>query len=317
MSTGKIEKMREARESPVVILQEYNTFRSNCAKALVCCFEGFDDVSFYSVVFRMVRPTLLFKPFVCKGKGRVLKLRDILSRNQTHVSDLNVFFIDKDFDGLRGYASGDDLYCTETYSFENLLVTENVLERLLITEFRCVNEDASDIPVIMDLFRKRYDEFVLAMRIANAILFFCRKNQVATKGLENKIERYVKVSLSSVTSLACFDATVLLLGIKSDANRDGKIPVTEQAVESTKEEFELIPPYTGWRGKFAYGFFIKFLSALKEDRGGACPTYFSQRAKMQFDPRGNIISALATSINIPDSLRNFITKIKEPICFQP
>lgn len=299
MSDLRVVQMRDARRIPQVALQRYNALRSKNAGRLVCAFEGAEDVTFYEVAFRRVRDDLSHSALVCNGKDQVLGLRSLLRSNVAAANDPVAFFIDHDFDGFKGHADGADIYCTPTYSIENMCVDVDVLTSLLRAEFKCSDESADDdIRAITGIFEARKAEFLAAMEFPNRMLFYARRTRVKLAPVENDLRKYINVSLTQVRPVADAAEMLKLVGF-SDA--PDLLLVENEAIA-----FGELDPVNQWRGKFIYSFFRKILSEIKEDRGRRPPTHFAKRANVTFDPASDITRAIASMIKLPTCLISFI-----------
>jgi len=302
MSEERLEKMRAALDKPQVLLQKYNILRTRHAGKWICAFEGHEDVAFYDVLFDKVGVQFNHVPFVCLGKDYVLQLRQVLSRNTSQDSQLVRYFVDRDFDGLKGHEPGEDVYVTPCYSFENLLVNVTVLKKLMQSEFRCNAEDAAeDIEKIENLFAERLSEFISSIRQANFLLHAARSQGIKLNNADNELSKYVRISLSCVKSNGTQAEVAKLLGYATEPD--------ESMLAASKPAFDKLDPQLDWRGKFIFAFFRKFLALLKDDRGGRSPKYFNSRANMDFNSNGDIIRSLASMITVPDCLRNFISRM--------
>ncbi|MCK9814473.1 DUF4435 domain-containing protein [Pseudomonas sp. MAFF 302046] len=151
-----LEKMRASRNNSQVALISYTTVRGKNPEKLICVFEGYEDLPYYETIFNRVGNRIAFASIIAKGKDQVLSLRQALQNN--HYQDDKVrFFVDQDFDGLKGYSSGEDIYMTEGYSIENHLADAKILSSLLNSEFKChADEDEESINKVNALF----DEFL-------------------------------------------------------------------------------------------------------------------------------------------------------------
>jgi hypothetical protein len=305
MSADRIDKLREARDKPPVSLQRYNSLRSKDSGKLICAFEGYDDVTFYDAMFNKINAGIQYSPLVCNGKDKVLALREILARNVAADGSPVRFFVDTDFDGLKGKPPGPDIYLTPCYSIENLLVGKHTLEKLLRGEFRCHDEHSDlDIEDISNLFQLRLTEFNACMYDANHLLFFARKSTLQLKSIDEKFTtKFLDINLKQI-KVAGSHTEWALLGYTNP-------PDTSQ-VAACKPAFDLLDRTKDWRGKFLFAFFKKFLSLLKEDRGGKEPVYFKGRVNMSFAPDGDIIRMLTAMIPVPDCLRAFISNFPAP-----
>lgn len=298
MSAARIEKLRAGRNNEQVQLQSYNNFRSRQGGKLVCAFEGHDDVTFYETMFGKISANIRYVPYVCLGKDKVLQLRQILARNVASDSHLMRYFIDHDFDGLKGQPFDDNLYVTPCYSIENLLVGQAVLEGLLRAEYRCHDEYAAqDVAVIGKLFEDRVSEFISCMRDVNCWLHSARTQGIILGEMKDDIEKYLRISLKAITTNAQAGELQVLIGYASAPD------VTK--LTASLPAFEALDPMKDWRGKFWFAFFRKFLKLLKDDRGTKNPQYFTQKAGMSFNADCDIIRSLASMIAVPQCLHQF------------
>ena len=291
--------MRSARNIPQVMLQRYNQIRSKNTGRLICAFEGADDVAFYGALSIRLTGKSSYTPMVCDGKDGVLELRVILSRNVAADAQNVLFFIDKDFDGLKGHNPGRDLYCTPTYSIENLLIDIRVVETLMRGEYRCNDEDGDEeVRRIADLYKDRLEEFLVSMRGANQLIHYARAKAIRLSSIDNDIKKYVRVSLDAITQPNPATPAWQLVGLPHE--------VKPEELADCEPLFDRLDRVRDWRGKFIFSFFRRFLADLKEDRGSRAPQYFKKRASMSFVPQGDIIRTLASIIAIPPCLELFI-----------
>lgn len=300
----RLEKLRAGREIPQVVLQKYNQLRTKFPGTLVCAFEGADDVTFYDTVFTRVRGELRYVPFVCKGKDQVLSLRTMLERNVSTDAQLVRYFVDNDFDGLKGHLPSEDIYCTPCYSIENALVNDRILIGLLRSEFRCNDEYGDgDIRKSLDIFKDRLTEFQQAIESANKLIFYARRSLTMLSDIEEDLSKYVKITLREVSSIANEDELCRLVGFK--------VPPDSSELTTADVAFKKLNAGDDWRGKFIFGFFKKFLSELKEDRGRKNPEIFAKRGKMTFSPGHDIIRTLSVLMSVPKCLEEFVCKLPD------
>lgn len=291
-----IHSMRKARTIPQVGLIKYNTIRGKNPHSLICIFEGLEDLPYYQTIIQRVRPEMVFSPLIANGKDQVLGLRDLLNRSSNRDQKIR-FFIDKDFDFLKGHSPGLDLYCTEGYSIENHLVSINALRNILLSEYKCcADEDYKAVEDIQKLFTDALTMFFTEMHHANSAIHLARTTGVPLKNIEDRVTEYLVIELGEVTA--------------SGKNHNNLIgwPVTEnQNLTLTANLFSQLDPLMEWRGKFIFGFFIKFLNLIKADRTSNTPKYFSKKSGIKFDPNGETVRSLASMSLIPSSLNTFIS----------
>lgn len=304
MNDERMEKLRKERSSSCVALLKYKMLRSKHQKNLICVFEGNDDIQFYQTFFNRRDEKISFIPFNCEGKDNVLKLRELLKTNQEERSNncLTAFFIDKDFDGYKDYQPGDDIYCTPTYSIENILVGEEILKELIQGEFHCNNEDGvDDVQKILNIYRERLGEFKDVFFDINLLIYYARTERKKLRGIERDIRRYAEISIDKIEKK--YDENTMLDLLDSADRPDDAL------LFAKKETFSKLDPIKDWRGKFLYQFFIKFLSDLKCDRGKKFPKYFKKKKKMTFNPDVDVVRALASIAEIPVCLNAFLNNL--------
>lgn len=294
------DRMRSARTRGVVALQSYNLLRSKVSDGVIIALEGDDDPIYYATTIRMIEPNFSWTPLVCKGKDHVLGLRELLDRNLDAAEGKTFFIVDSDFDGLKGYAARDDTYRTPSYSFENLIVSEDVLKQLLVGEFRCA-PTSDEILTVSSCFQERLNEFFTAMRLANQALHYCGSKGLRAGSVENKIGKYVKINLEVVTQIYTAEDLTKLVGLPAD--------VAVEEITEVSDRFDKLRPHEDWRGKYLIGFFVEFLAHLKEDRCNKSSALFFSRKSTSFDPRSSTTRILSSIAQPPDCLRAFVAKM--------
>lgn len=289
-----LDTMREGRRTPRVALINYTTVRGKNPEKLICIFEGLEDLPYYETIFNRTI-NIDFASVIAKGKDQVLGLRDILLRNDD--PDKNVrFFVDHDFDGLKGHPPGEDIYVTDGYSIENHLVTKDILRSLLSSEYKCSAEAEYDaIERVSILFESFLDRFFEIMRPVNRAIYYARTHGVELKNIEDRVTEYVLVTLNGLSPTD--NDYFSLIGW----------PETEpKKFFEVEESFSKIDPHLQWRGKFIFDLFTKFLHALKIDRTKDSPEHFPKKLGIKFDPNGEIIRTLASLSEIPITLSKFL-----------
>ncbi|WP_122267430.1 DUF4435 domain-containing protein [Pseudomonas syringae] len=294
-----LEKMRACRNTPQVALISYTTIRGKNPEKLICVFEGYEDLPYYETVFNRVGNATSFTSIIAKGKDQVLALRHALQSN--HYQDNKVrFFVDHDFDGLKGHSLGDDIYVTEGYSIENHLVDSGILSSLLNSEFKCCPEDEVSVKGLNVLFDEFLSAFFEIMRPVNQAIFYARMHDVKLTNIEDRIGEYFLFTLDSITDKK--SDYFKLIGWPADLGKD---------ISSVEHAFSKMDPHMQWRGKFIFELFIKFLHQLKCDRTSDNPKRFVKKAGVKFDPNGEIIRSLASLSTIPTSLSAFVAQFQD------
>jgi hypothetical protein len=212
------------------------------------------------------------------------------------------FFVDQDFDGMRGHAEDAKTWMTPGYSFENLLVSEAVLEALLKAEYRCNDVNGlKDIENIKTAFADFTLSYKRTLRFANLAAFYAASEDVKVNPHDEVVTPKISVLFPNVI-LRLTDGEILL--------KMGKgAPLEEAKVLAKDVDFQKLDAVASWRGKFLLSAFVAFLDYLRKDRGSKNPKQFVKKAKMEFNPRTDPIRTLTSIAELPESLSDFLQTI--------
>jgi len=306
--TALVNKLREARQGPNVILMRYNQRRSAHIGKFIIAVEGSEDIAFYETMMKRVLgeeiPAHHF--FDCKGKDNVLDLKDILERNLSEDSQRVLYFVDHDFDGLKGRSAHPRLYVTSVYSIENHLCSRKVLEALLDSEFKCSldghDQDRNDALIAYDKFMASYSSELFEL---NKCIFMSRKTSAFEISTDCSITDRIRVTPLTVSFNASKVEEVLhLLDVKISLEDILKIYENNH---DYIDAFSSLDPILSWRGKYIYHIFIRFLKSLIEDRGRRNNrVVFAKRANVQLAPHEGAVRLFASVAAIPQCLRQFL-----------
>ena len=290
-----LKEMKEARDVSAVFKLKLISLRASDPQVIVFVFEGVDDKKVYFHWVRRISTELSYEAFVCGGKGKLLKFLATLRRDRSNAASGVYFFMDRDFDDHRVEAPGPELFMTQTYSFENALVGEQVVDELLRGELHCHAEPACRADVVA-IFRTQYEAFLASTRDVNFRLFVARKLGIEVDTLPSKINLLAKVELDSVApSGAPLDEIVPL----------ATEPSEEQMIER-RPEFEALDPRTRYRGKYALLFFLRWVRLLIADRNDPNSHFFAALQGGEFKAGGEV------SLDIPAGLQAFVGAISAP-----
>ena len=299
-ASALIESMRDAREVPAVMKSQLAALRAVDPEVCVIAFEGIDDKTVYYHWIKQIVPKFVYELFVCKGKAKVLQFKKMLEQDLGELSKGVLYVIDRDFDDLCGHQSAEELFMTQTYSFENYLVNESVLDELLKNELHCHAEPICREGV-RQLFLKQYSEFLSITKDINFRVFVAKKCRIQReKDLPNSLSRVATVSLSSVTPAQEPVCTQVILA---------REPTAAEYAEMD-EEFANLNPKERYRGKFALRFLGHWLGLLAKDRNNASSTLFmgvdrdGLVARQQFP-----LDSLAARAPHPPGLREFLLRV--------
>ena len=294
------EKMRSARKGGVVALQRLNSLRSSCPDETVLALEGGDDVVFYQVMIGKVRPDLKWLPLVCRGKDSVLELSDLVERNLESEKSITFFAVDNDYDGMKGRGFRDNVYVTPSYSIENLLFSNSIIESLLLAEYHCYDSLECKNNVL-SLYKKLKIDYISSVTLPNKIIYYCRLNNLNKLSIVDNLKALVDISLSGVRAKYDEVSIYEILSVSGF--------VSDEDLVAQEKEFAGLDPDLEWRGKFHLQFLKEFLRLLKDDRMLESPEHFKERRKVSFDPYQSIIRTLSSICSVPESLKTFVSRM--------
>ncbi|RYH54306.1 MAG: DUF4435 domain-containing protein [Alcaligenaceae bacterium] len=255
---------------------------------------------------------LPFHVLVVDGKDMVLGLRRLLTESKEAIlGDGVAFFIDADFDGLKGHDPGSDLYITPTYSIENVLANASSLRSLLNLEFKLYEEGLhNDLEPILELYSNALTDFFQKIRNVNRLIFFGRTksreiSNCEIRTIEDSSDRFFKFNRNTFLTTSECDGEKIKDLVVFDADFD------LQAVDAIDADFEKLDPSNQWRGKFHFSFFNQFLSALVEDRNSANPKYFTKgKGRIRLNlATDSAFRLLSTACEVPPCLRAFFSEL--------
>ncbi|WP_298334048.1 DUF4435 domain-containing protein [Asticcacaulis sp.] len=301
---SRTQAISDASNSDEALFLRLLQFKGGCGQPFIFLVEGNDDVTFFDACLCRLKPLARERvaTYNCNGKGNVLKLHDIISHSKEISLDDFWCFIDKDFDGMRGHVPSEKIWMTPTYSFENLLVSEEVLKSLLVCEFRCNDINAAkDIATIQANFQSFISSYTHHLSFANLCAFYARRKDVETHAHDSTITPAISANFHEVKFSLSDDDVVRRMGKKA--------PLDKADVNSLAVEFQALDPLADWRGKFLLTAFVAFLEALKHDRGSKAPVIFSTKAKMTFDPRTDSIRTFTSLAVLPKCLTEYLETV--------
>lgn len=308
MMDSRVAIMATASRDPAVALMKYNKLRGRQTNGLVFAFEGHDDPIFYHTIAQRCSFESPFHILVVDGKDMVLGLRKLLRESKEAVmGDGVAFFVDADFDGLKGHPPGSDLYVTPTYSIENILANLASLKSLLSLEFKLYEEGLhNDLDPILDLYSNALKDFYQKIRDVNRLIFFGRTKSrevinCGIKALDDSSDRFFTFNKSSFQVMNQCGGEKIKEVVVFDADFDLSV------VDMVDDDFNKLDPANQWRGKFQFSFFKQFLAALVEDRNSANSKHFTKgKGKVKLNlATDSAFRLLSTACEVPPCLRSF------------
>ncbi|MDP1520630.1 DUF4435 domain-containing protein [Porticoccus litoralis] len=295
---GYVDHIRSARKRKSVLKIKVLSIRSGDINAPIFIFEGKTDIGPYEAWIKRIDEDLSYKGLPAEGKAQVLEFRE-------SIRDENLgpvyFFVDHDFDGLREYRPSSNIYCLDSYSYENYLVTNVVLESILNDEFECSVEPES-IHSAQSLYSKVSASFCDAMKEANLRFFVAAKYDLKRGRVDNRINQFVSVFIDFVAKKYDSDRLNQLVPLLDEYSQDEF---------SSAEEFflNICDPMKNHRGKYIFSFFLCWLDLLADARkAGTYP--FLASASIKYNRAAMSPRSLAGRSKIPTGLSDFILSIR-------
>ncbi|SFV28904.1 DUF4435 domain-containing protein [Hyphomicrobium facile] len=295
-----VSDLRRSRKSPIVLKLQILAVRSREKTKPIFVFEGFEDIGPYCVWISRCDDSIIFEPILANGKDQILIFRSKFAPHDKQLSQGVHFFVDRDFDDLKGQSQSSDIFMTDMYSTENYLVSPKVLSSVLIDEFKCIGEQ---IDRALSAFAKDLESFCEGMSPANRRIFYARRLSIGLigSGIDNRLAKYVSTELAAVRIIATSDDLKALIPL-----------MREPGAEETKQidlEFEGLDSPSRHRGKFILAFFLKWLELLAVERQAGSRGIFDNSVRLHFSTQHLTMRSLATRSDVPQGLSDFLRQV--------
>lgn len=303
-SSEYLERVRDARERKCVLRLQVLKIRSGHANDPIFIFEGKTDIGAYETWIKRLDENCKYRGVPSNGKAQVLNFRDSITGSKNKDFNLIYFFVDHDYDGLRGFDPSDNIFCTDSYSFENYLATGTVLESILNDEFEC-SDDPELVLKIMELYNSVSIEFCKQMSDVNLRLFIAANYHIEKGRIEKKSSKFVEIAVNSVSKTYDDDKITSLIPLSAEPNET-------QKKDGHKEFNKICNPMKCYRGKYIYSFFLSWLDVLATSRReGAMP--FNEIKNIKYNRACMTERSLASRSEIPEGLSPFISRIVKEV----
>lgn len=299
-----IQQLRQSKDKATVAYQEFALSTKTYRNHLFCFFEG-NDNPYY--VPRIKNYTDTMFPINCGGRDKVLKVYELISKQEVYNKYSKAFFIDRDFNNPC-HNNRDIIFETPSYSIENLYVNKKVFEQILINDFQFSRND-TNFEVCTSLFNDRFKEFNFSVSLFNswyACLIDVRNQTGKQTGvqLDEKLPKgFVNISLQTVN--ANYDlATIKQMFPDSTA-------IDDETVTNKVSEFENCDSELIFRGKYQLEFLITLLQLIINDSKKE-QSYVKSKINYSFDSVLNHKRALSLFTNYastPESLNEFLRNL--------
>lgn len=300
-----LEKMDTALESPQTALHMLLMKMSNLSKTLHIYYEGkCDNKLYFGMIRKLVKEQINIRTIVCGNKKNVFKFRDELSERSNENNRL-IFFVDKDIDDFfeKKYELSKDIHESLFYSIENYVACEQVLISICRECFDMSGLENSKSEFYQELVQSYVEAEELFFNIIKELMIFAFISRLKLQ----------KPSLGNMcfSDIFYFDGNCkIYFHLKG-----GYENLLDYFIDKTKCD---ISPYLDTyreveekindldfrcfiRGKYHFGLFCGFLSALQKAIKDMLP--FKQKFQINDE---NIFLFAGPRIKVPLSIMKFL-----------
>ncbi len=300
MSDPYIHALVAARKSSSVAKLRFLNFRSKHPNGPVIVVEGDDDKIVYSYWISRCREDLAYEFFVCKGKSNVKKLKNVLFEDKSGAQKDVLFFVDRDFDDLAGFACHEHVFMLDRYSVENYLVDHGCILPTLAVAFPG-NLEKNIRESVASAFSSDFEDFLKVSAEINFRVFLARKcGADIDDNMPRSVSHFAHIAVGKVISL---DVSIIDL-LPFDCS------LLEDELTALEEEFAKLSPLERYRGKFNMSFFRKWIEQLcseyRNGRDGIFPGDKESDGKIKHEEFS--IGSLAFRSTLPTGFKEFISR---------
>lgn len=288
--------MIRARDFDSVTKMKLVSLQSRSPDRPIFIFEGADDKIVYRRWITRLCPHLKYEAFVANGKKEVRKSKEVSDRDKGNLGRYTFFFIDRDYDDMKGFANSERTFMTDRYAVENYLIEPCVLEQILQDEFPC-HEYPEVRSKAVNLYVSSLSEFLRHLRDLNLRIFIGRttSNEILNK-LDDRVSPFGTVEYSQFES-QFYDEKILV-----HLQRE---PTAEE-YSSADMLFSNLDAMTRHRGKYLLKFFRSWLESLCAEFRSRNSSLFDNVPQTGLRQEEMTIGNFAFRSPVPEDLENFL-----------
>ncbi len=298
-----LDKLREARDKVAVLKLQLIQIKSDAPNKCIFVFEGDDDKIIYHAWIARSGIPVEYEAMICKGKRKVLELRQRLEASAENLIDGVYFFVDRDFDDLLEFDLGGRTFMTECYSVENVLVSSHVLEGILVNEFH-LNGNPLKRAAIVTVFMDLLSSFLAISREANWRIFQARRLRIRLVGsLDQDCRRIAVISLLEVRPPSYHPSSWIVF------EREPTLDEVPPLIEA----FGSLAPAMRYRGKYIFDFMRRWIGFLAEDYRSNASVLFNnvdRTSRIRMNELG--LGTFAMLSSMPTGLTEFLAAVRPP-----
>jgi hypothetical protein len=306
------ELLREEREQAISVkFQEFMKVYSKQKDALICFFEGYDQVYYNSRIDPIIRSEKAY--ISCGGKQRVLGLQGKIKKHSFYKKAKVVFFVDRDFDEPLHSDLRATVYETPVYSIENFYVSIEAFARIIgnvfkINKFSENENEAKIYEICLNLYQQTQSDFHKKTTLLNLfVIVLRRKKNLNISGYSLKLlklNELVRIELGAVEQNYDLEKLNQYYPCAKDVTIDD---ISDKLLPSDKKFSDI------FRGKFEIEFLKSFLLKLKDQLCLKYSSYFPCKKKISFHISGindELLNDLSQWADTPECLIAFLSQVK-------
>lgn len=298
-----VEELRGLKHDSQVAFHDFLIEMKRGKKTLHIFYEGKTDNGFYgSMLRREVNKEVFIKSYICGSKDEVYSARKRLLVRE-YIDNYLLFFVDKDLDDIVPVerTEFDDLYVTETYSIENILICSDVFSQACSELFK-IDSGSEAIEHVKIKFIEAERSFCHWVVFIMAWVLCCRRLGLKPNLSNIKLSDICKVD-GNMNFLSIMDSFRLIDYLKDKTNANGSI--LQGYIEEAIDELSKFPEKSYIRGKFHLWILIECINVSRE----AIENAYGKKIKMHININSQtVIDILGPRVRTPQSLIGFLRK---------
>lgn len=300
MNSEILDKARQGRKSPGVLKIKLSQLRSRFQDLPILIVEGVEDLGPYEVWLNRVINIGALKMLPGSGKEQLLGLRELLSRDETGLSDRVCFAVDRDFDDLLGQKPGPDIFCTDRYSVESYVIEEHVVASVLRDELR-LEEGSQLYDSAIKAYRKTLNEITDALTCVNFRIYCCRRLGIDFLSKVPEIRKFVCVHVTQIVPKVDDQVLAAELPVATE--------LPSSLLEALRIDFNSLDPRSRHRGKFLLQFLTCWIEKLIEEARNPSGEIFKVQHNIKFHSASLTLRSLATRSEMPVGFQEFVSRM--------
>jgi hypothetical protein len=298
-----VDELRSSRTGKTSVLHEFLTNYAPTQPRVHAFVEGDDDVVFYKTVLeaKVDRKHRVYM-YQCAGKANVFAaFGEIVKRFPA--CRTTMFFVDKDIDDILGrlWPTDPRIFVTDTYSIENYLVGRESLI-ILTNNFVQCRDVSFDTTLLLQQFDRELKRFHKLVTPLMALITYAKRSAMRPNVSNIQLRELFVLSVDCRPRVRSGDRLAYV------CKAAGIVipPAAVNRVIEIVQELERLPAKRYVRGKFEIWFFVEFFKSLTAQMEAAASEVGGKVKLRSPIEHGNITSALAARIQVPENLERFL-----------